>query len=146
MEYIDANFKKTRPDAIIPTYAHGPKEDAGMDLYATEDVTLHLGQQEVVGTGIAVEMPEGVWGEVRSRSGLAAKHGISTLAGTIDPGYRDELKVVLIKIAGATPYEVKKGDRIAQIVFSSYVGVRPQEAKRLSASARGKGGFGSTGA
>lgn len=145
MKTIDVPFKKVHKDAILPSYAHGPEEDAGMDLYALEPKTLHIGQQEVVRTGVSLELPPGVEAQVRSRGGLAARHGITVLTGTVDPAYRGEVFVVLIKLSGAEPYEIKAGDRIAQLVINEYVGANVKQAKKLSETNRGDGAFGSTG-
>lgn len=147
MKVIDVPFKRLHKDAVIPEYAHGPEEDAGLDLVAIQDVIIPFGTPTVVKTGVAVEMPPGVEAQIRSRSGLAAREGIIVLnaPGTIDPGYRGELAAILIKLYGAEPYQIKKGDRIAQIVFAEYVGARQKEAKKLAKSDRGTGGLGSTG-
>jgi dUTP pyrophosphatase len=137
-------FKRLHRDAVIPSYAHGPAEDAGMDLVAVEDKLLMYGQPEFVSTGLAIELPAGVEGQIRPRSGLATKHGIfiPNSPGTVDPGYRGEVKVCLLKLAGAEPYQVKKGERIAQLVLNEYVAANPKEAEE---SGRGEAGFGSTG-
>ena len=147
MKTIEVKFTRLHPDAVIPSYAHGPDEDAGLDLRAVEAATLHLGSVLVVKTGLAVELPAGVEMQIRPRSGLAAKHGVTVLnsPGTIDPSYRGEVAVILTKLAGPGPLEIKVGDRIAQAVFSEYVAVKAKEARTLSVSKRGTGGLGSTG-
>jgi len=139
-------YSKTLPDAICPRYAHGPSEDAGMDLFAAEGAELKPGEWKSVRTGISVEMPPGYEGQVRPRSGLARRHGLTLLnsPGTIDPGYRNEIRVLLIN-HGQEPYTVRPGDRIAQLVIGAYSAVRWRVEESLAESRRGKGGFGSTG-
>ncbi len=138
-------IKRLDPRAELPAYVHGPEEDAGMDLRAVEDVVLEPGVPQVVPTGLAVEIPPGWEGQVRPRSGLALKHAISmpNAPGTIDPGYRGELKVILINL-GREPYRVRAGDRIAQLVIAPYAAVEWEEAE-LNESRRAAGGFGSSG-
>jgi len=138
-------IKRLDPRAELPAYAHGPDEDAGMDLRAVEDVLLEPGVPQAVPTGLAVEIPPGWEGQVRPRSGLALKHAISmpNAPGTIDPGYRGELKVILINL-GREPYRVRAGDRIAQLVVAPYAAVEWEEAE-LNESRRAAGGFGSSG-
>ena len=132
--------------AILPSYAHGPGEDAGMDLHAAEDTLLRPGGWAAVRTGIAIELPTGLEGQVRPRSGLASKHGVTILngPGTIDPGYRGEIRVLLVNL-GSAAYRVRAGDRIAQLVVASYRAVSWVESADLDASSREAGGFGSTG-
>jgi dUTP pyrophosphatase len=131
--------------AILPTYAHGPAEDAGMDLRAVEDATLEPGVPCLVPTGLAVEIPAGFEGQVRPRSGLALKHSIAmpNAPGTIDPGYRGEVRVILLNL-GREPYTVRAGDRIAQLIVARYERVEWLEGA-LADSVRGPGGFGSSG-
>lgn len=139
------SVRRLRPDAILPTYAHGPQEDAGMDLCAVEAVTLEPGVAQLVPTGLAIEIPTGFEGQVRPRSGLALRHAITmpNAPGTIDPGYRGELRVILLNL-GREPYRIQAGDRIAQLIVARYEAVEWSESE-LSASARGEGGFGSSG-
>jgi dUTP pyrophosphatase len=129
----------------MPACAHSPAEDAGMDLHAVEQVTLEPGAPVAVPTGLVLEIPPGYEGQVRPRSGLALRHAISmpNAPGTIDPGYRGEVRVLLINL-GREPYTVRKGDRIAQLVVARYEPVEWDEAE-LNSSARGGGGFGSSG-
>jgi dUTP pyrophosphatase len=144
---MKVKVKRLRPEAELPSYAHGPTEDAGMDLRAAEDVTLHPGAPLAVPTGLALEIPPGYEGQVRPRSGLALKHAITipNSPGTIDPGYRGELKVILLNL-GSTPYHVQRGERIAQLVLARYEPVQWQEDEGdLNDSTRGAGGFGSSG-
>jgi len=138
-------IKRLHPRAELPAYAHGPEEDAGMDLRAVADVVLEPGVPQAVPTGLAVEIPPGWEGQVRPRSGLALKHAISmpNAPGTIDPGYRGELKVILINL-GREPYRVRAGDRIAQLVIAPYAAVEWEESE-LNQSRRAAGGFGSSG-
>lgn len=133
------------PDAVLPRYAHGPEEDAGMDLHAVEDVLLEPGVPALVPTGIAIELPPGYEAQIRPRSGLALRHAITlpNAPATIDPGYRGEIRVILLNL-GREPYRVHKGDRIAQMVIARYEAVEWVEAE-LSESRRGNGGFGSSG-
>jgi dUTP pyrophosphatase len=147
MQLLTVRFMRLSEDAILPTYSHGPEEDAGMDLYSTGAVTLRVGETKLISTGIAIELPPGFEGQIRPRSGMALKHGVTILnsPGTIDPSYRGEVKVMLTKLTDPRPLEINKGDRIAQLVVSEYIGVRPKEVQDLKDSKRGKGGFGSTG-
>src|ERR1700723_4377947 len=137
-------IKKLRPDATLPHYAHGPQEDAGMDLRSVERVTLSPGVAQGVPTGIAIELPAGYEGQVRPRSGMALKHSIAANFGTIDPGYRGEIRVVMFNLS-AGDYVIEKGDRIAQLVVAPYDAVEWQEGDDLTDTARGAGGFGSSG-
>lgn len=128
----------------LPAYAtHGA---AGMDVLAGEDVTLGPGERHAVATGFALAIPEGYEVQVRPRSGLALKHGISVpnTPGTIDSDYRGELKVILIN-HGRENFAVQRGDRIAQLVLAPVVRAAWKEAADLEETARGAGGFGSTG-
>jgi dUTP pyrophosphatase len=136
-------IKKLHADAILPSYAHGPEEDAGMDLRAVERVVLSPGAAQAVPTGIAIELPSGVEAQVRPRSGMALKHSITVNFGTIDPGYRGEIRVIMFNL-GREDYTVEKGDRIAQLIVAKYEPVDWEESE-LGDSARGAGGFGSSG-
>ncbi len=139
-------IRKLRDDAQIPRYAHGPEEDAGMDLHSVESVTLAPGETKLVPTGLAIELPSGFEAQIRPRSGLARKHSITlpNSPATIDPGYRGEIRVILQNL-GRDPFEIHPGDRIAQIVIARYEAVEWVEGDDLSESARGAGGFGSSG-
>ena len=132
------------PDARLPAYAH--PGDAGLDLFAVESLCLAPGAQASVSTGIALALPPGTEGQVRPRSGLAARHGITVLnaPGTIDAGYRGELCVLLIN-HGPAPFEIAPGMRIAQLVVAPVLRVRAEPVTRLEDTARSDGGFGSTG-
>src|SRR5579862_8924923 len=136
-------IKKLHPDAILPSYAHGPDEDAAMDLCALERTVLTPGTAQAVPTGIAIELPEYCEAQVRPRSGLALKHAITVNFGTIDPGYRGEIRVVMFNL-GRAEYVVEKGDRIAQLIIARYEAIEWDEGE-LGDSARGAGGFGSSG-
>jgi len=136
-------IKKLHPDAILPAYAHGPAEDAAMDLCALGRAVLSPGRAQAVPTGIAIELPPGREAQVRPRSGLALKHSITVNFGTIDPGYRGEIRVVMFNL-GQSDYVVEKGDRIAQLIVAPYDAVQWEEGD-LADSARGAGGFGSSG-
>ncbi len=134
--------KLLRPEATLPS--RGSAAAAGLDLFASEDVVLRAGRHAAVSTGIAVALPESCVGLVWPRSGLAARHGIDTLAGVIDGDYRGEIKVVLIN-HGAADYPVKRGDRIAQLLVQRVEMPEPVRSEDLVESPRGAGGFGSTG-
>jgi dUTP pyrophosphatase len=138
-------IRKLHPDAVIPQYAHGPEEDAGMDLFSVADALLEPNVPQAVPTGLSIELPPGFEAQIRPRSGLAFKHAISVpnSPGTIDPGYRGEVKVILINL-GKQAYQVSKGDRIAQMVIARYEAVEIEEGD-LSDTTRGAGGFGSSG-
>jgi len=136
-------IKKLHPDAILPTYAHGPEEDAGLDLRSVERVVLAPGEAQAVPTGLAIELPRFHEAQVRPRSGLALKHSVTVNFGTIDPGYRGEIRVVMFNL-GRTNYTVEKGDRVAQLIVAPYDAVQWEEGE-LGDSVRGAGGFGSSG-
>src|SRR5580693_4835951 len=138
-------IRKLRDDAVVPRYAHGPAEDAGMDLHAVEPVTLAPGETKLVPTGLSIELPPGFEAQIRPRSGLALKHSITlpNSPATIDPGYRGEIRVILQNL-GREPFQISPGERIAQMVVSRYEAVEWEEGE-LGDSARGQGGFGSSG-
>lgn len=132
------------PDLPLPAYETA--QAAGMDLRAAEDAVLAPGARQMISTGLAIALPEGFEAQVRPRSGLAAKHGITCLnsPGTVDSDYRGELKVILIN-HGAEPFVLKRGDRIAQMVVAPVTRATLVECASLDETARGAGGFGSTG-
>jgi len=138
-------IRRLRDDAVLPTYAHGPEEDAGLDLRAVERVVLSPGAPQLVPTGLCIELPAGYEAQIRPRSGLAAKHAITlpNSPATIDPGYRGEIRVILLNL-GSQPYEIHAGDRIAQMVIARYEAIEWEEGV-LNESRRGEGGFGSSG-
>ena len=142
---MQIRIQRVHPAAILPAYAHGPKEDAGMDLHAVEDAVLEPGTPRLVPTGLTIEVPAGYEAQVRPRSGLALKHAITmpNAPGTIDPGYRGEIRVILINL-GNEPYTIRAGDRIAQMIVARYEAVEWAEGE-LGDSRRGDGGFGSSG-
>ncbi len=129
----------------LPSYAHDG--DAGLDLYSATDVTLAPFQRALVSTGVAVAIPEGHAGFVLPRSGLATRSGLSLVnaPGLIDSHYRGEVKVVAVNLDPEVPIEIRRGDRIAQLVVQAVAWAEPAEVAELDATARGEGGFGSTG-
>jgi dUTP pyrophosphatase len=145
---MDLRFKRLNPeqdgDISLPMYA--TEHSSGLDLRSAEDVELRPGERKLVPTGLAVEIPEGFEGQVRPRSGLAVKHGVTCLntPGTIDADYRGEVKVLLINL-GSEPVRFGRGERIAQLIISRYERVEVTEVSELSESERGAGGFGHTG-
>jgi dUTP pyrophosphatase len=138
-------IQRLDPELAIPAYAH--PGDAGADLVASTDVTLKPGERALVGTGIAIALQDGYAAFVHPRSGLAAKHGVSIVnaPGTVDAGYRGEIKVCLVNLDTAAEVTLKRGDRIAQLVIQRVEKARFVEVERLPGSARGDGGYGSTG-
>ena len=135
---------RTDPEAQLPAYAH--PGDAGMDVRSIEDVTLAPGARALVRTGLVLELPPDAEAQVRPRSGLALKHGVTVLntPGTIDAGYRGEVGVILVNL-GAEPFVVEKGMKIAQLVVAPVAQAEIVEVSAVDATDRGAGGFGSTG-
>jgi dUTP pyrophosphatase len=133
------------PGLPLPAYAH--PGDAGADLCAAADVDLPPGGRATVGTGIAIAVPDGYAAFVHPRSGLAARHGITLVnaPGTVDAGYRGEVRVVLLNTDPAEPFTVRRGDRIAQLVVQPVTRVSFLDVAELPSTPRGEGGFGSTG-
>ena len=136
-----------RLDADLPVPAYAHPGDAGADLVAASDVTLKPGERALVGTGIAIALQDGYAAFVHPRSGLAAKHGVSIVnaPGTVDAGYRGEIKVCLINLDTSAEVTLKRGDRIAQLIVQRVEKARFVEVQTLPGSARGEGGHGSTG-
>lgn len=136
--------KRLSPIATLPKSAH--PGDAGLDLYAIETATIVPRQAQLIPTGIAIELPPNTEAQVRPRSGLALKHAITVLnsPGTIDAGYRGEIRVILIN-HGDQAFEIQPGMRIAQMVIQPVVSVEVEEVEQLGESIRGEGGFGSSG-
>lgn len=132
-------------DLPLPRYAHDG--DAGLDLLAAADVTLEAGERAAVPTGIAVAIPEGYAGFVHARSGRALKEGLglANAPGVIDSGYRGEIKVIVVNLDPAEPIHLKRGEKIAQLLFQRVERAEPVEVAELPATRRGAGGFGSTG-
>ncbi len=145
MEKLTVNFKKLNENAVTPTF--GSEFSAGADLYsAEEELVIAPGETKFIGTGIATEIPVGTVGLVYARSGLACKKGLAPAnkVGVIDSDYRGEIKVALHN-HGLTPQTVLKGERVAQMVITPYYAVNYVEVETLNETARGEGGFGSTG-
>lgn len=137
-------FKKLNPDAQLPSYAN--PGDSGMDLTSVDTAFLMPGERVLVKTGLAVQLPIDFEGQVRSRSGLAVKYGITVLnaPGTIDNGYRGEIGVIMIN-HGNAPFQITKGMRIAQLVIAPVTWCHPMFVGEISETERGAGGFGSSG-
>lgn len=145
MRAVELRVAKLKDEARLPTRAHAG--DAGLDLYAGEAAHLGPGERWSVGTGVAVEIPEGHAGLVLPRSGLARDHGISLVnsPGLIDAGYRGEVRVLLLNTDPAEVFRIEPGARIAQLVITPIALAEPVEVESLAESARGDGGFGSSG-
>ena len=137
-------FKRIHPDAALPAYAHA--SDAGMDVRSVESLTIPAKGRALVHTGLVMLLPPGYEAQVRPRSGLALKNGVTVLntPGTIDSGYRGEVGVILINL-GAEPFVVEKGMKIAQLVVAPVAQAEIVEVSAVDATDRGAGGFGSTG-
>jgi dUTP pyrophosphatase len=142
---VELRVTRLRDEARIPSRAH--EGDAGLDLYAAESATIAPGERASVGTAIAVAIPDGHAGLVLPRSGLAARHGITlpNAPGLIDAGYRGEVRVLLLNTDPSETFEVKLGDRIAQLVVTSFTPAEAVEVATLDETARGLAGFGSSG-
>jgi dUTP pyrophosphatase len=141
----ELRFIRLSEQATLPTRGHD--SDAGLDLYAVESARISPGGRASVGTGLAVAIPDGLAGLVLPRSGLALKHGISLVnaPGLIDPGYRGELRVLLLNTDLTSEFELAAGDRVAQLILVPIAHASPLESDSLDSTARGSGGFGSTG-
>jgi len=137
-------IKKIKSNAIIPAYAHS--DDAGMDLFSVDECNILPGEIKLIHTGIEIQLPENTEAQIRPRSGLALKSGITVLntPGTIDEGYRGEIGVIIIN-HGRAPFLVEAGTKIAQMVIKPVLKVSIEEVNNLDATERGVGGFGSTG-
>lgn len=142
---IKVELKVLDPGLELPAYAQAG--DAGADLRSRVDLTLEPGQRQLVPTGIALALPSGYVGLVHPRSGLAARHGITVVnaPGTVDSGYRGEIMVCLLNTDQQEPFEIKRGDRIAQLVIQEYVQAQFVVVDELDSTERGSAGFGSTG-
>ncbi|HEU5181633.1 MAG TPA: dUTP diphosphatase [Candidatus Polarisedimenticolia bacterium] len=136
------------PESDLPLPEYATAGSAGLDLRACvgQDVTLTPGGRALIGTGLAVALPEGFEAQIRPRSGLAAEHGVTLLnsPGTIDADYRGEIRLVVVNL-GSAPYTIRRGDRIGQMVIARVSRARLEEVKELPATRRGAGGFGHTG-
>ena len=141
---MTVKFRKSDPDAVLPAYAH--PGDAGMDVRSVEEVTIEPGGRKLVRTGLVMMLPPGYEAQVRPRSGLALKNGVTVLntPGTIDEGYRGEVGVILANF-GTEPFQVEKGAKIAQIVVAPCTRAEIVETDEVDETIRGTGGFGSTG-
>ncbi|GAB7003866.1 dUTP diphosphatase [Nocardioides sp. AN3] len=142
---LEVALRRLDPDLPPPAYAH--PGDAGADLVTAVDVRLEPGERALVPTGVAIALPEGFVALVHPRSGLAARHGLSIVntPGTVDAGYRGEIKVLLINLDPVEPIELSRGDRIAQLVIQRVERAAFVEVDVLPGSVRGAGGYGSTG-
>jgi dUTP pyrophosphatase len=142
---MELRFRRLAEHAIPPARSH--EDDAGFDLFAAEDLVLAPGARGDVGTGIALAIPDGQAGLVLPRSGLARKHGITLVnaPGLIDAGYRGEVRVLLLNTDPEDGFEVEPGERVAQLVIVRHEAPQLVEAEELEPTARGAGGFGSTG-
>ncbi|MEQ4719751.1 dUTP diphosphatase [Nonomuraea sp. B19D2] len=145
MSNVEVLIQRLDAELPMPSYAH--PGDAGADLYAAEDVELLPGERAVVGTGVAIALPDGYAAFVHPRSGLAARHGVTLVnaPGTVDAGYRGEIKVTLINTDAKEPFRLQRGDRVAQLVVQRVERAAFYEVERLPGSVRGANGFGSTG-
>lgn len=143
---VPVEVKRLAHGGGLPLPAYATQGAAGMDVVSAEDVTIAPGERHAVATGLALAIPQGYEIQVRPRSGLALKHGITVpnTPGTIDSDYRGELKVILINL-GDEPFAIARGDRIAQLVLAPVVQAAWDEVDELDATDRGEGGFGSTG-
>ena len=156
---MEINYSKFSPAGKAPFQANA--SDAGYDLFSTEYITLEPFQRKLVSTGINIEIPQGFYGRIAPRSGLACKKGIDVMAGGIDSGYRGEIKILLINLnfegynlapnafeamfGSSNKTEIKPGDRIAQLIIEKCYHAEWKEMKTLNTSERGEGGFGSSG-
>lgn len=138
---MEIRIQKIDPSAKIPSFAY--KGDAGMDLFSLEDCQIPPLEKKIMGTGLKIAVPEGYAGFVCDKSGLAMNYSLTTLAGVLDSGYRGELKIILMNL-GKEPYEVKKGQKIAQLVIKKVERPEIIEAD-LDKTERGEKGFGSSG-
>ena len=145
MDAPELPVRRLDPGLPLPAYAH--PGDAGADLRAATEVVLPPGGRATVGTGIAIAVPDGYAAFVHPRSGLASRHGITVVnaPGTVDAGYRGEIRVVLLNTDPTEPFTVRRGDRIAQLVVQPVTRARFLDVAELPPTPRGEGGFGSTG-
>lgn len=139
---VPIKIKKLKPEATIPSYAH--PGDAGMDLHSCEDYILKPGERKLFGTGLSFQLPEGYVSLFWDKSGLAFKNGVTVLAGVIEHSYRGEYGVVLLNTSQEN-FEVKKGQKIAQVLIQPICTAQVEQVEELSETKRGEGGFGSTG-
>lgn len=135
-------FQKISDEAVIPHYAH--QGDAGMDIFSAEETIIKSGERKNIRTGVKMEIPDGFVGLIWDKSGLALKNGIKTMAGVIDSGYRGEIGIVLANLS-EQDYKIEKGQKIAQMLIQKVERAEIEEARELSETKGGEGGFGSTG-
>jgi dUTP pyrophosphatase len=142
---VEVLIRRVDPEAAVPSYAH--PGDAGADLATTVDVRLAPGERVLVPTGVSIALPAGYVALVHPRSGLAAAHGLAIVnaPGTVDAGYRGEIKVLLVNLDPSEPVTLSSGDRVAQLVIQRVEQARFVEVDTLPGSGRGAGGYGSTG-
>jgi dUTP pyrophosphatase len=141
---VTIKVQKIKDTAIIPKYAH--EGDAGVDLYSTEEYLIKPGERVLVSTGIKIAIPPGHEAQIRPKSGLALKHGLSIVntPGTIDSGYRGEVGIIIINL-GKEEYKIETGKKVAQMVINQVEEATFEEVKELDETTRNQGGFGSTG-
>jgi len=142
---VKLQFKKLDPSVNMPSY--GSKDAAGLDIEANESTSIYVNTSKIIGTGLAVEIPDGYELQVRPRSGLSAKTGlmICNSPGTIDSDYRGEIKIIMRNVDRDRSYRINKGERIAQLVLAPVVRASVEEVQELSSTERGENGLGSTG-
>lgn len=139
---MELKIKKLHQNAKIPTYAHAG--DAGFDLYAIESVMIPIGARVLVGTGIAMEIPQGYVGLIWDKSGLAMNYGLKNLGGVIDAGYRGEIKAGVVNLS-ESDYTIQAGHKVAQMIIQKVEHAEINEVAELATTSRGENGFGSTG-
>ena len=139
---INVKVKKLKENAIVPVYAHDG--DAGMDLFSTEDCIIPFGGRKLIPTGIAMELPEGYFASIRDKSGLAYRKGVTLLGGVIEYTYRGEYGVIVLN-TGDEDFEIREGDKIAQVVIAPVATAEVEVVEELGETARGDGAWGSTG-
>lgn len=141
---LTLKIQKVHKDAILPKYAH--EGDSGLDLFSVDETIINPGETKLINTGIRIELPENTEAQVRPRSGLALNHQITIVntPGTVDQGYRGDIKIITINL-GKVPFKVEKGMKIAQMVIQPVLKVNVVQVDKLSDSDRGTAGFGSTG-
>lgn len=139
---MELKIKKLHPNAKLPTYAHSG--DAGFDLYAIESVIIPVGARILIGTGLAMEIPDGFVGLIWDKSGLSMVHGLKNLGGVIDAGYRGEIKVGVVNLS-KEDYTIIAGHKVAQMLIQKVERAEIKEVVELHGTLRGHGGFGSTG-
>lgn len=139
---MQLKIKKLNPEAVLPNYSY--EDDAAFDLFSTEDIEIKSNHRVQVPTGIAMQIPVGFVGLIWDKSGLSHKHGLKTLGGVVDSGYRGEVQVGLINL-GKESYKIKKGHKVAQMIIQKKETCEIVEVDELEESERGEGGFGSSG-